>query len=709
MLLSSRCLTSAALALVVGTLPGHAQSTAVAPPGRRPITHEDLWTMPRVAAPAISPDGTWVVVGVLEPAYDEKQQASDLWIARVDGSAPPRRLTSTPGGESGVAWSEDSTRIAFSARRGDDEAPQIYVIDVRGGEAQRMTSVSTGARAPQWKPDGTAILFTSDVYPGAKTDAENKTAANERKARKYNARVYDHFPVRDFDRWLDERHASLLVQPLTAGAISIDLLAGSSLVGQPGFSGQTGSGSENIAATWAPDGSGVVFAAAANRDRAARAETIVSLWYVAATGGEPRRLTDGRDSYQAPTFAPDGRALYAEVEPATDRVYNLARLVRWTWPDMGARQVLAADLDRPIGTYRLAPDGSRVIFTAEDQGQERLYTVPAAGGRAREIGTLDAGTLTAVDVGGTAAATVAVALWQSAVQPPEAVRIDLSTGARTRLTRFTESRLAALDLPAAESFWFTSSRGARVHNLIVRPPAFDPTRKYPLFVVMHGGPHGAWRDEWVLRWNYHLLGAPGYVVLLTNYTGSTGFGERFAQNIQGDPLEGPALEINQAADEAIARYPFIDATRQVAGGASYGGHLANWMAVTTTRYRALVSHAGLFDLAAQWGTSDIAYARERNMGGPVWNDPASWAKQSPLFRAGQLKTPMLVTVGERDYRVPANNALQLWASLQRMQVPSRLIVFPEENHWILRAENSRFFYSEVQAWIAKWLATTSSH
>ncbi len=311
--------------------------------------------------------------------------------------------------------------------------------------------------------------------------------------------------------------------------------------------------------------------------------------------------------------------------------------------------------------------------------------------------------LSGLDLGGPSSAPVAVCLWQSAVQPPEVVRVDLASGARTPLTRFTASRVAGLDLPAAETFWFTSARGARIHNLLVRPAGFDPAKKYPLLVVMHGGPHGAWRDEWVLRWNYHLLGAPGYVVLLTNYMGSTGFGEAFAQRIQGDPLEGPALEINQAADEAIARYPFVDGTRQVAGGASYGGHLANWMAVTTTRYRALVSHAGLFDLAAQWGTSDIAFSRERSMGRPVWDDPATWAKQSPLMRAGQLKTPMLVTVGERDFRVPANNALQLWTSLQRMQVPSRLIVFPEENHWILRAENSRFFYAEVHAWLAKWL------
>jgi dipeptidyl aminopeptidase/acylaminoacyl peptidase len=686
-----------------------ASAASAQTPARRAITHQDLWTMPRVGSPAISPDGRWVVVNVIEPAYDEKQQVSDLWIVPADGTAEPRRLTSTPGAEGGVTWSVDGTRLAFSARRGDDDAAQIYVMDIaRGGEAQRVTSASTGARAPRWKPDGTAILFTSDVYPGARTDADNKAAAAERRARKYNARVYDSFPVRDFDRWLDDRHASLLVQPLAPGAVATDLLASTQLATQAGFSGQIGSGAENIAAAWTPDGSGVIFVATTNRDEAARAETVSSLWLVPSGGGEPRRLTTGAESYATPTFAPDGRSLYAVMEPATDRVYTLGRLVRWSWPAMADRQTLGEALDRPIGTLRIAPDSARIYFTAEDQGHERLYMLPASGGSPREIGSLDAGTLTALDVGGPATAPVAVSLSQSAVQPPEVVRVDLTSGVRTPITRFTASRVAGLDLPAAETFWFTSARGARIHNLLVRPPAFDPGKKYPLLVVMHGGPHGAWRDEWVLRWNYHLLGAPGYVVLLTNYMGSTGFGEAFAQRIQGDPLEGPALEINQAADEAIARYPFVDGTRQVAGGASYGGHLANWMAVTTTRYRALVSHAGLFDLAAQWGTSDVAYSRERNMGKPVWEDPATWSRQSPLMRAGQLKTPMLVTVGERDYRVPANNALQLWASLQRMHVPSRLIVFPEENHWILRAENSRFFYGEVHAWLARWLAPGAS-
>ncbi len=225
---------SAVLLATAATAPAQA-------PARRTITHPDLWTMPRVGAPAISPDGRWVVVGVIEPAYDEKQQASDLWIVRADGSSAPRRLTSTPGAESGVAWSQDSTRVAFAARRGDDEVPQLYVLDLaHGGEAQRVSSVSTGARAPRWNPDGTALLFTSDVYPGARTDADNRAAAAERKGRKYSARVFDGFPVRDFDRWLDNATRVCSCNPSAAGAEARDLSRRVRAGDTTRLSGQTG-------------------------------------------------------------------------------------------------------------------------------------------------------------------------------------------------------------------------------------------------------------------------------------------------------------------------------------------------------------------------------------------------------------------------------------------------------------------------------------
>jgi dipeptidyl aminopeptidase/acylaminoacyl peptidase len=660
--------------------------------------------MKRLSAPVVSPDGQWAVVGVTEPAYDDSQ-VSDLWLVATDGNTAPRRLTASRAGEGSPAWSPDGTRLAFVARRDGDDVSQIYLLDVaHGGEAQRVTTFSTGASAPVWRPDGKALLFTSTIYPGAATDEANKKIAADRRARKWNARVFDGFPVRNWDRWLDDRRPSLFVQTLEPAGTAQDILAASQLAQGPGFGGQLGSGSEGIDAAWTPDGQAVVFAATSNRNEGAFAETIQSLWRVPATGGEPKRLTSGKDSYGSPSFSPDGRALFATMEPATDRVYNMSRLVKWDWPAAGTRVVITASFDRAVGRFAFAPDGRTIYLLAEDQGRQKLYTVPSAGGQVREVGTLAQGTYGTLDVAGTGSPVI-VGTWESAANPPEVVRIDATTGAAAPLTRFNVERASQVDLPPLQEFWFTSSRGARIHNFIALPPGFDPAKKYPLFVVIHGGPHSQWIDQWVIRWNYHLLASPGYVVLLTNYTGSTGFGEKYAQAIQGDPLEGPGIEVNEAADEAIKRFAFIDGTRQVAGGASYGGHLSNWLAVTTTRYKALISHAGLFAQETQWGTSDIVYSREANMGGPPWGNSPVWRAQNPILKAGNLKTPVLVTVGERDFRVPLNNALQFWSALQRMQVPSRLIVFPEENHWVLRGENSRFFYGEVHAWIAKWLGS----
>jgi dipeptidyl aminopeptidase/acylaminoacyl peptidase len=673
---------------------------------RHTITHEDIFLMKRVGAPSLSPDGRWAVFSLTEPSYTEADQASDLWIVPTDGSAEPRRLTSTRGGEGGVAWSPDGRRIAFSARREGDDASQIYLIDVaQGGEAQRFTNLSTGAGSPRWRPDGRALLISTMVYPGAATDSANRAAAAERRARKYVARVFESSPTRLWDHWLDDRRPSLIVQLLDPGSPARDILASSQLVAGAGFGGQLGNSGEDLAAAWTPDGSGVVFAATANRTDWAWADVVQSLWLVDANGGEPRRLTEGRDDFGAPRFRPDGRALYAAMTPTNEHTFNNTRLVMWPWPASAAPRVVAGGADYSVGGWDFSPDGRGLYFLSEHQGHTKLYRADATGGETREVGQLTSGTFGGLDIGGAGASPVLTATWESAVSPAEVVRIDPATGRTTALTRFNAERASRISWQPLREFWFTSSRGKRLHNFIALPPDFDSTRQYPLFVLIHGGAANMWTDNISLRWNYHLLGSPGYVMLMTDYTGSTGYGERFSQDIQFDPLEGPGHELNEAADEAIRRYTFIDATKQVAGGASYGGHLANWLAVTTTRYRALISHAGEWDLETQWATSDYNYDRERNVGGPPWENNPLWRSQSPMRRAASLHTPVLVSVGERDFRVPMNNALEFWTALQRQRIPSKLIVWPTENHWILNGENSRFFYREVHGWIARWLAS----
>lgn len=692
-----------ALALMVaGGVFGFDITPPAAAQGTESVTHEALWLMPRVGSPAISPDGAWVVFPVIQPAYDDKDQTSDLYLVPVDGRSAPRRLTFTKAGESGLAWSPDSRRIAFVTRREGDEEGQIYVLDITGGEAQRVTSLSTGAASPQWRADGKALLFTSRVYPGAANDAANRQAADERRKQKYTVRAFDTFPVRRWDHWRDDRQVHIFVQALD-GTPAKDLLAGTKLVQARGFAGRQLDAGDELDAVWTPDGQAIIFVATTDLDTSAYATSHTQLFQVAATGGEPQALTSGKVTYEHPRFSPDGKTLFCSATADDEQIYAHERIAAAAWPWNGQPKVLSPTFDRSAGGWQVAGDGRSIFVTAEDAGLEKLYVMPATGGETTVAVTPPRGVYTNLAVAARTSAPVVVANWGSAIEPTEIVRIDLATKQHTRLSSFAVDKAARLNWTPVEHFWFTSSRGRRIHSLIVMPPNLDRSKKYPLLVEIHGGAANMWRDQITLRWNYHLLAQPGYVVLLTNYVGSTGFGEQFARDIRLDPFAGPASELNEAADEAIKRYAFIDATRQAAAGASYGGHLANWLEGTTTRYKAIVSHAGLVNAEAQWGTSDGIYHRELMAGGPPWEQAATWKTQNPIRNAGAFKTPMLLSVGEHDFRVPLNNTLENWSALQRMKVPSRLLVWPNANHWILNGEDGKHFYEEVHAWLARWL------
>jgi len=663
---------------------------------RRPITHEDLWLMRRVGQPVPSPDGRWVVYLVVSPAYDPKDQVADLWISPSDGSARPRQLTHGKGPPVGAAWSRDSQRLAFSAKREGDQAPEIYVLDIaRGGDARRVTGLATGARSPVWSPDGSSILFVSDVAPADVL----KTKAN--------MRAFDGFPIRLWDHWLDDRRAHPFIQDLKGSSKARDLLAGTKLAAMAGYFLRETETGEETDVTWAPDCKSVIFAATSENDNTAFAEAPVQLFSVAASGGEPAALTHGADSYSSPAFRPDGRALLAKVRKGGDgRVYHHSRVASFPWPfEQSGRLLLTGALDLTVRRLAASSDSATVYFTAETEGHERLFSVPAGGGPVRAFGLPETGCISNLAIGG---ATM-VAEYDSASSPAEVVRVDPGKATLSALTSFNSEALKALDLPSLESFTFTSAKGRTIQSFLVRPAGFDPLARYPLLVVMHGGPASMARDGWLIRWNYPLLAAPGYVLVTTNYSGSTGFGEEFAQSIQLDPLKTSADEINQAADVAIRRYPFIDGSRQAAAGASYGGHLANWLEATTTRYRCIISHAGLVNLESQWATSDIVFDRELMNGGPVWEQGPVWREQNPVrYAANHFKgtgwvTPILLSVGEKDARVPMNNTIENWTYLQRLQVASRLLVFPDENHWISRGEDSRAWYGEVRSWLARWL------
>jgi dipeptidyl aminopeptidase/acylaminoacyl peptidase len=373
------------------------------------------------------------------------------------------------------------------------------------------------------------------------------------------------------------------------------------------------------------------------------------------------------------------------------------------WPGPGERVTVTPRFDRPITTFGFAPANAIVYLLAEEAGHVKLFSVPAAGGDVRPVIDLDSGSFSGLSIAPHAPSTVLIANWESAVSPPEVSRIDPMFGRHVPLTDFNTAKAAGLDWQPLREFWFTSKGGRSIHSMLTLPPGFDEREKYPLVALIHGGPNSMWIDQYVVRWNYHLVASAGYVVLLTDYTGSTGYGEKFAQAIQGDPLATPGEEINQAVEEAARRFRFIDEDRVAAGGASYGGHLANWLEATTTRYKCLFAHAGLINLESQWGTSDTIYSREITNGGPVWEQGRVWREQNPIRFAKNFRTPMMLSVGERDFRVPLNQTLENWSALQRMKVPSKLLVFEDENHWILKGEDSRFFYEELLGWLKRWL------
>ena len=672
-------------------------------PARHAITHEDVWLMKRIGVPVPSPDGRWAAFSVGIPAYDPKEASSDLWLKSLTDDAPARQITFNKPAESGISWSPDSRKLLFTAKREGDEAGQLYVLDLSGGEAERITNLTLGARQGKWSPDGKQVMFVSEVYPGAADEEANQKGAKERKDRKYHARAYEQFPPRYWMQWLDDKKAHLFVMEAKAGSAAHDLLAGTKLAGLPGFGGSNGDEGQSLEAEWTPDGRGVVFAASTNRHESARASGFVQLFLVPAAGGEPQQLTNDTRSYGSISFSPDGKTLLCLTDPNTPgKVYDLSRLGSFPWPFKYDLKVLTAGLDRAISRFAAPAGSDRIYFTSEHAGLEKLYSISSSGGEARAENSPETGCIGGLTAGGRAL----VGIWETATHPPEVYTFN---GAPKRLTSINADTAATIDWLPAEHFDFTARDGRAIHNMIVRPAGFDPARKYPLFVVIHGGAASMWKDAFVLRWNYHLLAQPGYVILLTDYKGSTGYGEEFARAIQFDPLKGPADEINEAADEAIKRFSFIDGTRMAAGGASYGGHLANWLQATTTRYKCIVSHAGEADLVMQWGTSDGIFGREVNSGSPVWGESKVWRDQSPVMQGGNhakgtgFKSPILITVGELDYRVPVNNACMWFALNQRLNVPSKLLVFPEAGHWILRGEDSRYWYGEVHAWLAKWL------
>jgi dipeptidyl aminopeptidase/acylaminoacyl peptidase len=679
---SSLLLACLAAALV---LPATAASQT-----RRAITVDDLLALHRVSDPQISPDSSRVVYTVATPDRPGNRVARNLWVVPVMGG-PPRQLTFT-GRDGNARWSPDGSRLAFLSSR--EGSQQIYLLNLTGGEPTKLTSLDGGADQIVWAPDGKSLAFTSSVWPDCADDACNKRKTEGREKDPVKARTYDGLLYRHWTTWSTGQRAHLFVVA-AAGGTPKDLTPGANYDVPP----VQREGPHPIA--FSPDGAEIAFVAVTDAMEAI--STNGDIFTVKADGGAaPARLTTNPAFDGAPAYSPDGKWIAYRAQSRPGNEADRWRLMKYDRQAKTHAEVAPA-FDRSVNQLAWTPDNQTIYFNAEDSGYLPVFRVAASGGTP---GVVTPSTYAAEYALSADGKTLVVA--RSSQQAPAELAALATTGGDMRaVTSHNAERLAQLDLPKAEHFTFSGAGGTSVRGMLLKPPLFDAAKKYPLLMVLHGGPETQFGDTWSFRWNNQTLASPGYAVLMINRRGSTGFGLQFTDDINND-WGGKAYEdLMKGLDAALASNAFIDPTRVAAAGASYGGYMIGWMASQAKgRFKTLICHAGVYDLPSMYGATEEVWFAEWSFRGTPWANPDNFLRQSPHTKAadfGTFKTPTLVIHGEQDFRVPYTQGLEFYTALQRQGVPSRLVVFPDEGHWILKPQNSAFWYYEVQAWLKKYL------
>lgn len=650
---------------------------------RAPLTAEAMWQLKRIGSPALSPDGRSAVVPVT--AYDTATDGRDvdLWLIPTAGGEA-RQLTSDPAAESEPQWSPDGRWIAFVARRDGDKAAQLYVLPVAGGEARRVTEVPTGVRLPRWLPDSRRIAFLTRVWTDLDSWEDQGKRLAERDSSKMSAKVWDRPPLMFWDHWLDDREAHVYIAALDGGApVAVTRPTGKAVAFRdPG----------PVPYDIAPDGREIAFAVDVDPTGT---RPNVDLFVAGIDGSNPRDLTagnkDGSDA--SPAYSPDGRWLAFQQQ----RVYGFyganAKLMLYDRRD-GQTRGLTEGWDRSADGLAWAPDSTALYGAIDDSATRRIYRFPVQGGAPQPV---TAGSdFSDLELAGSPATLVA--LRQSFSEPPTLVRVEPATGTAAKLSGFNDALLERTALATAERVTYKGAGGDEVQMWVIKPPGFDPRKTYPVFLLLHGGPHNAVTDTWQWRWNAQVFAGWGYVVAWHNFHGSSGFGEAFTDSINPDRIDKPYQDTIKAADW-LAAQPWADRTRMVAGGGSYGGFLATVLLGREHPFKALIAHAAVYNSYTQEG-GDGGGSLDRF--GEHWDDPAEFQRYSPHMAAGNFRTPTLVIHGQLDYRVPVNQGIELFHTLQRRGVPSRFIYYPNENHWVLKPQNSVFWYQQVQDWVRNY-------
>jgi dipeptidyl aminopeptidase/acylaminoacyl peptidase len=646
-----------------------------------PFTAERMWTLDRLGEPALSPDGALAVVPVTRTDVTENKGFTDLWLIPTAGG-PARQLTSDPAPDIQPAFSPDGKWIAFVSKRGDDKQNQVYVIATDGGEARRVTNIPTGVDAPRWFPDSHRIAFVTAIWPDLVRWEDQGARMQERQDSKMTARVWDRAPIAYWDHLLDDRERHLFSIDVSGGEpVAITRLSGYTLSKQ-----DINSFSYDIS----PDGTEVAFTA--NLDKTG-VDPNYDVITIPACGCKPAKdVTASNPSDDGdPRYSPDGRWLAFAQQRIKGFYADRARLMVLE-RSSGQVRGLTENWDRSADHADWLPDNKGLIASVDDAATVRVYRFDLSGKAPKALTTTPSFGSVTVSKG------PAVAIRQSFTEPPTLVRLDLRSGKVTKLSTFNDAKLAGFAFGKVENVTYKGARGADIQMFVVYPPGFDPAKKYPVYMLLHGGPHSAMTDSVQWRWNAHVFANWGYIVTWHNFHGSSGFGQEFADSINPDWVTLPYEDTIKAAQWLMDK-PFVDKDRMTAGGGSYGGYLTSILLGREHPFKTLVAHAAVYDTYSQIASD---YGAEKPRFYHYWEKPEEFARNSPHTMAGNFTTPTLIIHNQMDMRVPVNNGIELFNTLQSKGVPSKLVYFPDENHWVLKPQNSLFWYRTVRDWLAQY-------